>query len=666
MKKTEVKKLTLEEKISLLTGADNWQTESADGKVRQVFLSDGPSGLRMHDLKNNYATIKATALPTCHVLSYTWDTDLAFEYGATIADECIIHGADVLLGPGVNIKRTPLCGRNFEYLSEDPYLAGVFGAAYVEGVQSKGVGACVKHYCANNSEADRCHQSSEVDERTLHEIYLKPFEMTMKAKPWTVMCSYNPINGIYASENRKLLNDVLRGEFGFDGLIMSDWGAVHNPVRAVQATLDLCMPHRDDSAGLISEAVKSGKIGEAEIDERAQKVIDLAEKAERAAVKRKVTTTAEERHETAVKIAKEGIVLLKNEGNVLPLGGNAENGGQNKYFVLGELSEKPFISGGGSGEVQTAFVQKALHEHIAEKTGAETKYRNFCGWEPNWRDIYGDAYEADVTILPVGHDRSVESEAHDRSSLRLTPEQEDMILRVAGYAKKTVVIVYAGSAVDMSRWIGAVDGVVFSGYAGEGVNEALSDLLCGKANFGGKLTETFPLSLEDTYKGGRTSDGMTDLYDDGIFVGYRYYDKEKKEVLFPFGFGLSYAKFEYGDLRIEKTGESDYDIVYNVTNVSEAAGKEISQVYVKDVLATARRPEKELKGFSKDLIAPHETKTVRVHLDISAFAYYNVSLGKWYAENGVFEIFVGGSSRNLPLKGKLYLELPEDTQYSVR
>ena len=218
----------------------------------------------------------------------------------------------------------------------------------------------------------------------------------------------------------------------------------------------------------------------------------------------------------------------------------------------------------------------------------------------------------------------------------------------------------------LSKRRGLLDGVVFSGYAGEGVNEALSDLLCGKANFGGKLTETFPLSLEDTYKGGRTSDGMTDLYDDGIFVGYRYYDKEKKEVLFPFGFGLSYAKFEYGDLRIEKTGESDYDIVYNVTNVSEAAGQEISQVYVKDVLATARRPEKELKGFSKDMIAPHETKTVRVHLDISAFAYYNVSLGKWYAENGAFEIFVGGSSRNLPLKGKLYLELPEDTQYSVR
>lgn len=249
MKNYDLKKLTLEEKCALLTGANGWQTDGANGKVKTVWVSDGPSGLRMHNPEKQEETFTATAMPTCHVLANTWNLKLAYEYGATIADECIYRGADVLLAPGVNIKRTPLCGRNFEYFSEDPYLSGKFAVEYVKGLQDKGIGTSVKHYCANNSEYDRCHQSSEVDERALHEVYLKPFEMAMEAKPWTVMCSYNPVNGVYASENKKLLDTVLRGQFGFDGLIMSDWGAVHNPVRAVEATLDLCMPHDDGYAG---------------------------------------------------------------------------------------------------------------------------------------------------------------------------------------------------------------------------------------------------------------------------------------------------------------------------------------------------------------------------------------------------------------------------------
>lgn len=658
MRKNELKKLTIEEKISLLTGVGNWKTADANGKLKQMWLSDGPSGLRMHDEHNHFETIRATALPTCHVLSNTWDPALCAEYAATIADEAILHGADVVLGPAVNIKRNPLCGRNFEYFSEDPYLSGIMGRVYVESMQSKGVGTSVKHYCANNREFDRCHQSSEVDERALHEIYLKPFEMTMEAKPWTVMCSYNPVNGVYASENKKLLNDVLRGQFGFDGLIMSDWGAVHDPVRAVEATLDLCMPQSDDYPTAIASALSEGRLTESQIDERAQKVLDLLDKREETQSLRNVTSSKESRHETAVKIAREGIVLLKNEG-VLPLSGSQ------KVFIYGSLAESPFLSGGGSGKVETDFVQPPLDRLIREKSGATTDYKKENKWEPFWRETYQKAYASDVTILPVGHGIETESEGFDRSSIRLTEEQEDMILRVAAHAQKTVVIVYAGSAVDMSAWIGAVDAVIFAGYAGEGVNEALSDLLCGKANFCGKLTETFPLSLQDTFKGGATGDGETDLYDDGIFVGYRYYDMEQKDVLFPFGFGLSYAKFEYSNLRIEKKGESDYDVIYDITNVSDVPGKEISQVYVKDVSAMVHRPEKELKGFSKDTIAPHETKTVRVKLDFSSFAYYSVALDKWYAENGWFEIYVGGSSRSLPLKEKLLLELDKKTQYSV-
>lgn len=659
MKKNGLKNLTLEEKISLLTGDGSWKTASANGKLKQAWLSDGPSGLRMHNPDNVSETLHATALPTCHVLSYTWDLALCYEYAQTIAEECILNGADVLLGPGVNIKRSPLCGRNFEYLSEDPYLAGIMGKTYVEGMQSKGIGTSVKHYCANNREFDRCHQSSDVDERALHEIYLKPFEITMEAKPWTVMCSYNPINGIYASENKKLLKDVLRDKFGFDGLIMSDWGAVHDPVRAVEATLDLCMPYSPRYAAELPAAVAEGRLSEKQIDERAQKVLDLVKKCEEAAPLKKVTGTKESRHETAVKIAREGMVLLKNDG-VLPLTS------AKKVFVYGNNAEKPFISGGGSGKVKTDFVQTPLYTLIGEKTGGETVFLLDDMWSVFWRDVYQKAYEADVTVITVGHGPETEKEGVDRSSIRLTAEQEDAVLRIAARANKTVVVVYAGSAVDMSRWIDAVDAVVFAGFAGEGVNEALSDLLCGKANFCGKLTETFPLSLADTFKGGATGDGEADLYDDGIFVGYRYYDKMKKEVLFPFGYGLSYAKFEYSNLRIEKKGEYDYDVAYDITNVSETAGKEISQVYVKDVSAMVHRPEKELKGFSKDFIAPHQTKTVRVKLDFSSFAYYNVSLGRWYAENGWFEVYVGGSSRCLPLKGKLLLEADEKTQYSVR
>lgn len=660
MKSYDLKKLTLEEKCALLTGANVWRTSDANGKVETVWVSDGPSGLRMHNPENTKETFNATAMPTCHVLANTWNLKLAYEYGATIADECIYRGADVLLAPGVNIKRSPLCGRNFEYFSEDPFVAGKFAVEYVKGLQDKGVGTSVKHYCANNSEYDRCHQSSEVDERALHEIYLKPFEMAMEAKPWTVMCSYNPVNGVYAAENKKLLDDVLRGKFGFDGLIMSDWGAVHNPVRTVEATLDLCMPHYEGYAETLLAAVKSGRLTEKQIDDRVEKVLELVEKSEKAKPTRRVESTEEERHAKAAKIAEEGIVLLKNEG-ALPLKGEKQ-----KIFVYGSISENPYFSGGGSGKVQTAFKQTPLHTLIEKKTGADVEYRGNWIFGRDCRDAFLKAYDADVTIVPVGHGDETESEGDDRTSIRLTEKQENMILRTAAHANKTVVLVYAGSAVDMSRWIDAVDAVVFVGFAGEGVNEALSALLCGEKNFSGKLTETFPLTLEDTYKGGNTKDGETDLYDDGIFVGYRYYDRAGKQVLFPFGYGLSYAKFEYSNLKIEKKGDTDFEISYDITNVSDVAGKEVSEVYVKDVSAMVHRPEKELKAFSKDEIQPHETKTVRVALDNSSFAYYSTALDKWYVENGWFEIFVGGSSRALPLKGKLKIELPEDTQYSTK
>ena len=666
MRKADLKKMTLEQKCVLLVGADGWTTNDADGLLKSVRVTDGPSGLRMHNPANLSETFKSTAMPTCHVLANTWNLQYAYEYGEILADECIYRGADLLLGPAVNIKRTPLCGRNFEYLSEDPFLAGVVAAEYIKGVQSKGIGTSLKHFCANNSEYDRCYQSSEVDERTLHEIYMRPFEIAVQSNPWTVMCSYNPINGVYASENKRLLDGVLRKEYGYDGLIVSDWGAVHNPILAVEATLDLCMPYEDGYVEKLVEAVNSGRITEAQVDERAQKVIDLVEKCEKNARLRTITTTEESRHQAAVKIAKEGIVLLKNNDNVLPLTGTKSGEKRAKIFVYGEFSERPVISGGGSGEVETAYKQTPLHTLIQQKTGADVVYRKDELFNPCRRDVFHKAYDADITIIPVGHGRECESEARNRTSIRLNDMLEDRILNVAAHSNKTVVLVYAGSAVDMSRWINVVDAVVFVGFAGEGVNEALSCLLCGEENFSGKLSETFPICIEDTFKGGKTYDGETDLYDDGIFVGYRYYDREKKEVAFPFGFGLSYAKFEYSNLRIKKRGSTNFTVYYDITNVSDEPGKEISQIYIKDVSAMVHRPEKELKAFSKDLIMPRETKSVCIDLDASAFAYYSVPLGRWYVEKGWFEILVGSSSRDLRLKEKIEIEHTEDIQYSAK
>lgn len=665
--KYDLKSLTTEEKLRLLTGKDSWRTYDANGKVKEIFLSDGPNGLRKvakNPETGEEKTLAATAMPTISVLANSWNRDLAYLDGKTIANDCIEKGADILLAPGVNMKRTPLCGRNFEYASEDPFLAGTMAKAYIEGVQSKGIGTSLKHYCANNREYDRLYQTSEIDERTLREIYLPAFEIAVQAQPWTVMCSYNPINGVYASENRYLLEDVLRDEFGFNGLIVSDWGAVHSNFRRVKAGLDLEMPYTEQSYSDLQAAYDKGLITDEEVDACAARVLELLEKTDND--QKTIDFTPEQRHENAVTIAKEGIVLLKNAENILPFK-------KGNILVSGNMAENPPVGGGGSAFVYTEYKQKNLAALLSEKLNgnAEVKYNGetvFYGGGNAFhvKATYQKAYEADAVVLCVGTDPSLESESFDRYSLKLPHVQEEFILRTAEVNENVVVIVYAGSAIDMSAWIDKVKAVVFAGFAGEGVNEALAAVLSGETVPSGKLAETFPLSLADTFTGLQVGNGFSEWYNDGIFVGYRYYDKMKKEVLFPFGHGLSYADFEYSGLDIKKLSETDYEISYNVTNVSETAAKEISEVYVKDVFAMVLRPEKELKGYSKDLIEAHETKRVTVKLDARSFAYYNTSMKKWHVENGVFEILIGASSRDIRLKGKINIELPETTQQSVK
>lgn len=659
--KFDIKSLTLDEKLQLLTGKDVWRLETANGKLPEIFLADGPHGLRMHDVTKEGLPVKpATAMPTLSSLANTWNVELAYLQGATIAEDCLENNADVLLAPGVNIKRTPLCGRNFEYFSEDPFLAGALAKAYIQGVQSKGVGTSLKHFYANNREYDRFYQTSELDERTAREIYLPAFEMALEAEPWTVMCAYNPINGIWASENKKALDGLLRHEFGFSGLIMSDWDAVHNSWRAVKATLDLRMPYQKAAYDELKKGYDNGWITEEEIDARVEKILELIEKAQH---KKAITTTKEQRHENALTIAREGVVLLKNDDEILPLkGGNIIVGG---YF-----QEDQAYGGGGSAFVTTLYKTKSLPVLLAERIGAtaQVSASKTNLWNTfntmNIKALYREADAADTVVLCLGTGKLLECESFDRTTLRLSPSQEEYILNVAKRNKNVIVILYAGSAIDVSPWIDKVKGVVLAGYLGEASQEAVADVLSGKVCPSGKLNETFPLCLEDTPTGDRHGDGFCERYDEGIFIGYRWFEKHEIAVQFPFGYGLSYAKFEYSDLQLNKLGETDYEISYLVKNVSNVDGKEVSQVYVRDLAAMVSRPEKELKGFAKTQLKAGEEKRVTVKLNARSFAYYSVNLGKWYVENGTFEILVGASSQDIRLKEKLFINLPENEQFS--
>ncbi len=652
-----IKDLTLDEKLTLLCGRDNWTTETCGGKVPEVRVSDGPSGLRFVSITKDGTekTAYATAMPTISVVANSWNKQAAYKDGETIADDCIEKGVDVLLAPGVNIKKTPLCGRNFEYFSEDPYLAGTLAGKYIEGLQSHGVGACLKHFCANNVECDRSWQSSEVDERTLNEIYLKPFEIALKAKPWTVMCSYNPVNGVYASENKKLLTTVLRKKFGFDGLVMSDWEAVHNGYKAVRAGLNLRMPHSDENFAVLKDAYEKGFLTIEQIDESVSRVLALAEKAQN--TKKHIESTKEQRHLNAVKIAEEGIVLLKNEDEILPIANK-------KIAVSGLFSVSPVIGGGGSSAVQTDYKIPSLANAISALTGKEVE--SCVGVCENTfltaKMAYSQAYNADVCVVVVGDGMNKVSEGCDRDTLKIRPEQERYIIELSKYNKNIVVVIESGSAVDVSAFEPYVKAIIFAGFAGEGVNEALAEIITGKVCPSGKLAETFPYALEDTYMGSYTGDGLTVEYGEGVFVGYRYYERYGIPTRYPFGYGLSYAKFEYSDLTIEKTGDTDFTVSYTVKNTSKTDGKEISQVYVRDVVAMVARPLKELKGFSKDFIKAGEEKRISVKLDFSSFAYYSVAMDKWFVENGDFEILVGASSSDIKLSGKVKIELPDDEQ----
>lgn len=656
-----ISQMTLEEKASMCSGADFWHTKGIERLgVPASMVSDGPHGLRKQDDKADHLgvneSIKAVCFPAGCGTAASFNRELLTEMGEVLGNECQAEGVSVILGPAVNIKRSPLCGRNFEYYSEDPYVASEMAGALIKGIQSKNVGTSIKHFLANNQETRRMSVSSEVDERTLREIYLAAFEGAVKKqKPWTVMCSYNKINGTYAAENKKYLTDILREEWGFDGYVVSDWGAVNSRVTDLEAGLDLEMPSSQGmNDRLIVEAVKNGSLKEEILDQAVERILNIVFRYEENRDESAVFDRDKD-HEAAKKVAAETIVLLKNDG-ILPL---AEG---KKVAFIGKYAEKPRYQGGGSSHINSHKVTSALD---AAAGNPNIIYAQGFIDETDEVDegLLAEAMEtaktADVAVVFAGLPDAFESEGFDRSHMSMPNCQNLLIERVAQVQPNTVVVLHNGSPVEMP-WISQVKGVLEAYLGGQAVGSAEYDILFGKINPSAKLPETFPLKLEDNpsylnFPGGKEKVE----YREGVFVGYRYYDKKKMDVLFPFGHGLSYTTFEYSNLKLSAERIKDTEEVtvsVDVTNTGALAGKEVVQLYVADVESTVNRPEKELRDFLKVELQPGETKTVTFVLNKRSFAYYNADISDWHVESGDFRILVGKSSRDIVLEAPLYVE----------
>lgn len=655
-----VAKMTLEEKAGLCSGLDFWHTKSVERLgVPAMMVSDGPHGLRKQDDKADHlginVSIKAVCFPAGCAEAASFDRASIRSVGEALGEECQAENVGVILGPAVNIKRSPLCGRNFEYLSEDPYLAGEMAASEIEGIQSKNVGTSIKHFFANSQEHRRMSSTSEMDERTAREIYLPAFEIaTKKAKPWTFMCSYNRLNGVYMAQNKRYLTDMLRGEWGFDGFVMSDWGAVNDRVPDLAAGLDLEMPGSGGGTDAqIVAAVRSGKLSEEVVDQAAVRILNMVYRS----VEHRDTSAKfdyEKDHALARKTAGECMVLLKNNG-VLPLSAEAS------VAFIGAFAKTPRYQGGGSSHINSYKTESAW------EMADQNKVKFAQGYEIN-ADAPDDALIAEAVKLagqvktPVifaGLPDSFESEGFDRTHMQMPACQNALIEAVAKVNPNTVVVLHNGSPVEMP-WADQVAAVLEAYLGGQAVGGATVDVLYGKVNPSGHLAETFPCKLEDNpsylYYGG---EGDKTEYREGVFVGYRYYDTKKMEVLFPFGHGLSYTTFAYSNLRISAPSMKDTETVtvtVDVTNTGKRAGKEVVQLYVAPPKGEVIRPVHELKGFEKVELQPGETRTVSFTLCKRAFAYYNMAAGDWTVESGDYTIELGESSRAILLRGSVKVE----------
>ena len=653
-----ISQMTLEEKAGMCSGLDFWHLKGVERLgIPSVMVSDGPHGLRKQDEQADHLgindSIKAVCFPPAVLSACSFDRDLMHEFGDAIGKEAQANDLSVVLGPAVNIKRSPLCGRNFEYYSEDPYLAGETAAAFINGVQKHHVGTSIKHFAANNQEYNRMSCSSDADERTLREIYFPAFETAVKkSQPYTVMCSYNQINGTFASENPWLLTDVLRGDWGFKGYVMSDWGAINDRVAGLKAGLDLEMP---SSNGVydkeIVAAVRDGCLDERILDEAVERILNIVFEYTEHREKQEFTLDAD--HELAKKIAAESIVLLKND-SVLPLKETE------KLAFIGEFAKKPRFQGGGSSHINSFRVSNVLD--VVSENANITYAKGF----PANADIYDEALAkeaveaaktADKVVIFAGLPDSFESEGYDRTHMRLPDCQNRLIDEILAVQPDTIIVLHNGSPVEMP-WLSRVKGLLEAYLGGQAVGEAVADILYGKCCPCGKLAETIPYKLSDNPSYLSFGDGENVTYQEGIFVGYRYYDAKEMPVAFPFGYGLSYTSYAYSNLRIDKPEITENDTVtvsVDVTNTGDIEGKEIVQLYVRDLTGAARRPLRELKGYEKVSLKPSETKTVNFVLDYRSFAWYHTGIKDWYAASGDYEILIGASSRDLRLSGNVRL-----------
>lgn len=657
--------MSVEDKISLLGGKNNWETRNLPAyRIPSLFLADGPCGLRKQTGTGDHLgiedSIPATATVSGGCLAATWNPDCAYENGKILGEEAAQEQVDVLLAPAINIVRSPLCGRNFEYLSEDPWLTGKMAAGYVQGVQSAGVGACLKHFAVNNQETEREFINAVIDERTLREIYLPAFEETVtKAHPQAVMSALNQINGVYGAEHKELLTDVLREEWGFDGFTVSDWYGIVHPEKAVAAGLDLDMPYRGGGQiACIRKALEEGRLTEEVVDACCLRLLKAIKCCKERAKDRPVKTEDKDsvlrrHHEQAVRIAEEGIVLLRNEDHVLPLSITDRIG------VIGAYAREPRITLEGSARV--VDTRKEIPLECMERISG-----NRIGWAQGYGETPGRSKEeltkeavelaraCEKVVFFMGQPAGVEMEGHDRKNLHLPKEQENLLREILSVNTNVIVVLSNASAVTMP-WRDQVKGIFECFMAGQGMGLAIARLLYGQANPSGKLPVSFTRRLEDTssyfyFPGDKTRVA----YGEGVFVGYRYYDVKQTDILYPFGHGLSYTTFSYRDMRLEKTvfdrGEEEFHVSMLLKNTGCYAGAEVVQLYVGMFDTVVKRPQKELKGFRKVFLDPGEETRIEFTLQKKDFAYYDMRYREWCVPEGEYAVLIGASSRDIRLK----------------
>ncbi len=658
MNKSKTQELSFKEKTELLTGTSNMETLSIEEKgIKAVVFADGPHGVRAKKEDN------CTHFPNLCNLACSWSEETAYQMGVGLAKDCIKHNIDMLLGPGVNIKRHILCGRNFEYFSEDPVLAGEMAAGYINGLQSLGVKASLKHFAANNQEINRTTVSAEIDERTLREIYLKPFEIAVKkSNPASVMCSYNKLNGIWASECKYILNDILKKEWGYKGIVVSDWGAVHNICRAIKAGLDLQMPKNSNITEELKKGLEKGLVYAENVDNAVERMLDFISNTD----KSEIVYDRNKQHETAKNIAADGMVLLKNNRNVLPITSEKYK----KVAVVGEYAVFPLISGQGSAMVHQLEEYTDSPFSELQKCLPDTKFKYIEMFKkrelpadmlwPKTGSFKNEISDCDLVVFFAGSLESEDTEQFDRLSAYLNPNIEFFIRNAKAINKPIVLVLQNGGALILDNVEKNTDSILEMWLAGESAGSAVADILCGKINPSGKLSETFPKKMRSDLDIG---DEQKVEYKERFDVGYRYYDKHPEEILYPFGHGLSYTDFEYSNIELNQK-EDFIEVSFDLKNIGRFAGAEVVQLYIGDPVSTVVKPIKELKKFKKVYLKPNETKTIKFTLERSDFSYYNTMLREFVVENGRYDIYVGASSQDIRLNASFILN-DELSPYTV-